>query len=206
MARLTKRGRRILIGSAILVTVVGVGFWSFRASAKAAKPKKLSPSKAVSKAFSQMGAGTSKYALTDFAYILAYPTCPSKLDPDNARHQGCIDKWMDLLSRVEAKKAALPPEEKKSTTGTQALSPLLQWWESLSSSQRSTVKEVIGTTAVNQLVTAARNGNATQVRARLTQVQGTFEQKSKIAQAQAYMKLKGSLGQKKLDEFTAILD
>lgn len=215
MARLTKRGRRILIGGAVVVTTLGIGLWAWRAQAKPKKVKKPSPKQAVSKALRQLGSSASKFELTDFAYILAYPKCPSKLDPNNPDHEECIEKWLGLMEEVEVQKAALPPPtrgSKKKTKTSESDEPakkagalsgdLLRWWSSLSSGQRAKVKEVLGSGRINQIVEAANTGNDVILQARINNLRSYAEVNVTGLQQ---LDLAATLGESKIKELRRIV-
>lgn len=154
--------KRWLVAAGIGAAALLVGGYAY-ARAAAPKPEKPpSKQKAVRKAVSLLGRNANSNELTDVAYTMAYPKCPPKLDPGNPQHEDCIAKWLELQDMVIAETA----KPRKAKDGTPIPEPtngpaadMQKWLDSLTSSQRSGLRKIIGGQYYDPIKNAAGAGD-----------------------------------------------
>jgi hypothetical protein len=135
---------------------LGVAGYAFYAKAKPKIPPPPSAQKSVQKAITILGPKGS-IEIADLAYTMAYPKCPKKLDPKNANHADCIAKWLKLreIALVELPKSSSNDND----TGPGPADDMVEWLDSLTSSQKSGLKKLIGDEHYTDIDTSARSGN-----------------------------------------------
>lgn len=210
------KARKWLVPALLGVAVLGYAGYAWAQSQKP-KPKKApSPKRAVAKAIEMLGPKAKVVDITDVAYTLAYPKCPPKLDPENPKHEKCIGRWLKLRDEaVEQTKLIPPPRDTpKSKPGEPTpkappkkagpASEVNDWANSLTGSQRSGVRSIIGANRFDSVANAAKAGDDSGTVSGLLRVQRWIEGQSVFVQLQKYNELKSLLGPK-LDTFERII-
>lgn len=156
-----------------------------------------SPEEAVLEAREILGPVASADDVADMAYAAAYPECPTVLDPNDPKHQGCIAAWMAL------KKMAAPkgPAPSKPARGPAAETE--RWLDGLTSQQRTELRDIIGTSYYDPISSAAWAGDDDATVKAVLRLKADTERllaENPIAAASRYSQLKALLGPK-LDTF-----
>ena len=205
----------ISIGLAITAGVVVTGY-ALRARARAKKPlpkaKGIPPKQAVTAAIDQLGRDAHPYALTDFAYVLAYPECPTVPDEKNPEHDRCRGLWLEMAMRVRDR-LGLDPDEpiepKPSVPKNNGLAKsLCDYFDSLTEKQRTGVRSIIGAERHDKLLDACEADNDAVVRAQILTLRKDVEKLFKDDPLGAYMlyrQLQDVLGEEKVEEFLDII-
>lgn len=174
---------------------------------KSLKAKGVSEIDAVDQAINTFGLAAHPYALTDFAYTLAYPDCPTKLDPNDPSHNVCIGYWLVLLEKVKAKQGDIIIAEIDPDSDTIS-EDIVAFMGTLTQEQQEQLRELLGSDVYDPLVAAAQENNDVQVRAHLLGLQRTIEELIADNPLQAWKlhtNLKEIFGENKLEEFLKIV-
>jgi len=200
-------GAALLVGGAVTLYALRV-----RARKPLPKPEGMSPKEAVTAALEQLGIDAHPYSLTDFAYALAYPECPTIPDEQDPQHDRCRGLWMEMSMRVRDRLGldpdapVEPPTEPPPDTGL--ATQLCDYFDNLTASQRKEVRVIVREDRYDNLVSACEAGNDAAVRAQILilrkDVETLFKEHPLDASA-LYFKLRDVLGEEKVEEFLDIV-
>lgn len=151
------------------------------------------------------GRSGSLHGLTDRAYRLARPGCPTRLDPDDPTHEQCIAVWLEVRDLVAAR---LPPPVIESADGVVASGPaadIRTWLASLTPEQRSGLREIVGTAHYDRITARADAGDDPGTVDALLDLKDEMDGLNPLAAMRRYAELKSLLGPK-LDDFIRIAE
>jgi len=162
-------------------------------------------------AISKHGTKASLNVLVDEAYFLAYPNCPTTLDPDNSAHAACISKWLVLREVVSERLPPVdydagPPASGEALPSTGPAAEMRGWLGSLTAKQRSDLRRIVGDEYVRPIEEAAEAGDDQGVIDAAIELKEAGEKlasESPLKAMSQYRELKSSLGPK-LDELTRL--
>lgn len=193
------------LGIALAAGIVVIA-WALRAKAKPLpKAKALPPSDAVKAAIDQLGADAHPYALTDFAYALAHPECPTVPEETNPDHDRCRGLWMEMSILVRDTLGIdpdAPVEEPPPSTGI--AKSVLDFFESLNDFQRTEVRRIVGADRYDGLLAAAQSGSDAAVQAQMMVLRKDAQKLMKdhpLDAARMAFRLQEVLGDAKVQEF-----
>jgi len=193
------------IGIAIAAGLAVVG-WALRAKAKPLpRAKALPPNQAVKAAVDQLGVDAHPYALTDFAYALAYPECPTVPDEDDPEHDRCRGLWIEMSMLVRDTLGIDPDAEVEPPPASSGIAQgVLDFIASLNEYQRTEIRRIVGALRYDGLIAAAESGSDAAVQAQMMMLRKDAEKLMKdspLQAAQMAFKLQSVLGDAKVEEF-----
>jgi hypothetical protein len=196
-----------------LVAGGAVTLYALRARAKKPLPrsKAMPPEEAVTAAIDQLGVDAHPYALTDFAYALAYPECPTVPDENDPSHDRCRGLWLDMSIRVRDRlgldpDAPVEPAPEKMEEGI--AKQLCDFFDSLTASQKKEVRSIVREDRYDNLVSTCEAGNDAAVRAQILSLRKEVEKLFKdhpLDASMLYFQLRDVLGEQKVEEFLDIV-
>jgi hypothetical protein len=202
MSPTTKRWLWIggIVGGALLLGG-GVAY----AKMRKAPSEPLPPEQAVREAIQILGENADADDIANAAYPLAHPDCPDTLDPEDPSHGPCIDKWLALRDLAESIMPTnqRPPRRDGAPLPTEGpAADMRAWLDSLTQSQRSQLRDLIGASNYDPIKRAAQAGDDGQTVASVLRLKRNIEKlvdDDPIEAAKQYHALKTLLGPK-LDE------
>lgn len=219
--RINPSKKQWLVVGGITAAVALIGGYAYAAS-QAPEPSPIpGPRAAVRKAI-KMLPGSDSIEIADTAYVMAYPGCPPRLDPKDVTHGDCIAKWLNLremaLEELEAppkKKRPKRPGKKPDPSGTQEPEPehepplvppgpgpaadMKKWLDSLSGSQRSGLRKILGGQYYDPIVKGAESGDDAGTVKAVLRMKRSIENlvnTDKMAAFKKYQELEALLGPK----------
>jgi hypothetical protein len=210
-ARINPGRKRWLIIGGLTAAAALIGGYAY-AQSQVPEPSPLpSPRAAVRKAI-KMLPGEDSIEIADAAYVMAYPDCPPKLDPDDPTHADCIAKWLELREIALEELEAPTKKKKKRPSGTSPepepeptpgepgpAEDMRQWLDSLSGHQRSELRRIVGAKYYDPIVQAAESDDDAATVSAVLRLKRSIEnlvETDKVAAFKKYSELQDLLGPK----------
>jgi len=189
----------------IVAATVAAGALAYRMLRTSESGGVLTPAEGVARALEILGEGAEVIEIADVAYTMVYPDCPPLLDPEDPTHEECIAAWLQLrdlaIDQLPAP-AGRPSKTQEGLASTGPAADLRGWLESLTSTQRSELRTIIGSTYYDPMKRSAYEGDDGGVVRAVLRFKASAEayaSKDKMGALARYMELTDLLGPK-LDE------